>query len=171
MLLFVFTAICSGVIAGAFGALRAEQTQIAQIQEMDNNHIIMSSFLGNIKFLIWILLWGLNGVGIPVIVYLLYQKGAYISAAVYSVLAFENVNKFMAVISMIPFVVCTVLSVTFLAHASIENSFSVFCGTILKKNYPNGKGNILKLFLMFLLSGIFALLGGITETLVKVNIT
>ncbi len=171
MFFVVFTSICAGVISGSFGALRAENIQIFQHIEADKNQIIITSFLENMKYFTWIAVWGLNSVGVPVIIYLLYSKGAYISAAVYSIMALESANKFVAVISVIPYIACTVLGTVLLSQASLECSLSVCKTIVFNKQTGKGQKFVLKLAICFMLSLIAAFLGGLAETLLKVNIT
>lgn len=171
MLLIIFTALSAGAISGSFGAMRAETLGTAQPLILDNNEIVMMSFLENLKFLGWIALWGLNAIGFPVIIYLLYSKGAYLSAAIYSILILENENQFIAVISIIPYFICTVISAVILSQGSLSCSFAIGKNVIFGKNRRKMSSNIIKLSVSFIIAAIFALLGGFGEALFKVNIT
>lgn len=169
MLLIIFTALASGGIAGSFGAMRADSLEAVTPLMIDNNKIVMMSFLENLKFLAWIALWGLNVIGFPVIIYLLYSKGAYLSAAVYFVLAAESQNQLLAVISLIPYFVCTIASTAILAQQSLNCSLAIGQNVIFGKILRT-RTNIFKLSISFILASIFALLGGFCEALFKVNI-
>lgn len=171
MFLIIFTAISAGVIAGSFGAMRAENFDIAEPLHLENEKIMASSFLTNLKLLTWIAIWGLNVIGFPVIIYLLYSKGAYFAAGIYSVLILENTNKLIAVLSIIPYFVCMVAALTVLSYGSLDCSHTVLKSVLFSKNQRKASKSVLKLAICFLISTLLALLGGVCEAWLKVNIT
>ena len=170
MLLIVFTALCTGVVAGAYGAMRGGVAEIVPIDGLTQKGIITASFLENLKFLTWIGLWGVNALGFPVIIYLLYSKGAMLSASVYALFTIGNSNQLMLVISVLPYIMCTVASVMVISHGSLCYSLQLAKNVMIRRNTRN-LPNISRLAAEFALAAIFALLGGVCEAVFKVNIT
>jgi len=169
--LIAFTAIIVGAISGAFGVARMGITEIVPPQNISDNSIIMSSFFENLKFLAWIAVWGINAVGAPVIVYLLYTKGAMLSASLYGLLVMESTNQFVRIISTMPYIVCTVASIVVLAQGGLCCSFDVGKVVMMGKNQRNISKNVCKMAISFVVASLIAFIGGICEGVFKVNIT
>ncbi len=170
MFLIVFTALCAGMVTGAFSAMDAGVNQMGVPEQLAGKDIIISSFMENVKFLGWIMLWGVNLFGFPVIIYLLYIKGASISAALCALVIRDNSSGIALILSAIPYLACTIASVMIFAQGGLNCSFGLFKSMAGRRV---GKGiyeNVVIMLAEFIPATLIALLGGVCETLIKVNI-
>lgn len=168
--LVVFTAICAGVVVGAFGVVNSEAESVAAFNQMSSKEIIVSSFLENLKFSGWLVLWGMNLFGWPVIIYLLYTKGVTISAALCTLSVADSSSGVMLILSVLPYLACTIVSIMILAQGSLCCSFGLFKSLWNKRSGKmNGEG-VLMLIGEFIPAAMLSLLGGVCETISKVNI-
>lgn len=168
MFAIVFTSLCAGAVAGTFGAARGNIPEIMPSDGLAAGNVVMESFLENLKFLVWIVLWGINVAGFPVIIYLLYSKGAVLSASVYALAAMENANHLMLIVSILPYIMCTVAAVMIASQGSLGCSMqlakSVFFGK-KTRNLPN----VYKLTAEFVVAAVLTLLGGVCEAVFNVR--
>ena len=169
-LLIVFTALCTGMITGAFAAMNTGVQVEPAINQMGLREIIAASFTENLKFLGWIILWGVNLFGFPVIMYLLFVKGASISAAVCSLVIHNGASSLVPVLSAVPYLACTIASVMLLAQGGVHCSFSLFKGMWEKRGGKSSKENVLIIIAEFIPAALLTFLGGVCETIIKVNI-
>ena len=168
MLLIVFTALCAGMVAGAFGVMHNPTQLSAEVNMLSGKELVVSSFSESVKFLGWLVLWGVNLFGFPVILYLIYTKGATLSAAL-CILASDNTSGTLTLLSALPYFACTVASVMILSQGALHSSFGLF------KSIWNKRGNGISeelpvLIAEFVPAMLLALLGGVCETIFKANI-
>lgn len=168
--LIVFTALCAGMVTGAFGVLNSQGTPIGEINQITGKDIIISSFSENMKFLGWLVLWGVNLFGTPIVIYLLYVKGGTISAALCSLCASGGASGIMFVLSAVPYIACTMASIMILSQGSISCSFCLFRNIWGKRKGRALSEEILIMICEFIPAMLLALLGGVCETIFKVNI-
>ena len=168
--LIVFTALCAGAVAGAFSAVDAASGEVIANDLESGKDIIISSFAENVKFLGWIMLWGVNLFGFPVIIYLLYIKGASLSAALCALVIKDSSSGVVLVLSAVPYLACTIASVMILSQGGLSCSFGLLKSMTGRRV---GKGiyeNVITMLAEFVIATLIALLGGVCETLIKVNI-
>ena len=167
VLLIVFTAICTGVVVGAFGGVDSKVG--VEFNQLEQKELIMSSFLENVKFLSWLVLWGMNIFGAPIIVYLLYTKGAALSAAL-CILSSSGALGGLQLISVLPYLICTVASTMILSQGALHCSFGLFKNMWTKRGGGRYIDEVLTLIAEFIPAILLVLLGGVCETIFKVNI-
>ena len=168
MLLIVFTSLCTGMVAGAFGVLHNPAQLSAEINQIAGKELVVSSFSESVKFLGWILLWAVNLAGFPVIIYLIYTKGATLSAAM-CILASNGASEFMMILSALPYFMCTVASVMVLSQGALYSSSGLF-KSVWSKRGKDWAGELPILIAEFISAMLLAFLGGVCETIFKVNI-
>ena len=168
--LIVFTAICAGMVVGAFSVVDAGVNQGAMPDQLSGKDIIIASFGENVKFLGWIMLWGSNLFGFPVIIYLLYIKGASISAALCALVIRDSSSGIMLALSALPYIACTIASVMILSQGGLNCSFCLFKSMIGIRNAKGMRENVITMLVEFVPATLIALLGGVCETFIKVNI-
>lgn len=167
VLLVVFTALCAGMVVGAYSGSKGETDVV--FNQMMQKDLIISSFLENVKFLGWLVLWGANLFGFPVIVYLLYTKGATLSAALCALMSGEH-SEIMVLLSVIPYIACTITSVMILSQGALHCSFCLFKNLWIKRGGRGISEEVLLMIVEFIPAILLALLGGVCETIFKVNI-
>ena len=170
MFLIVFTALCVGMVTGAFSALNMGPEPETTLNQMADKDIIISSFAENLKFLGWLVLWGVNLLGFPVIIYLLYAKGASVSAAICALAFQNNSSGILLVLSALPYIACTIASVMLLSQGSLSCSFGMLKGLLGRRTGKGISENLLVMIAEFIPSMLLTLLGGVCETIIKVNI-
>lgn len=167
--LIVFTVLCAGMVTGAFSTLNTVAETETMINQMSHREIIISSFTENLKFLGWVVLWGANLFGFPVIIYLLYAKGITISAAVCGI-AMTGKSSAIVILSALPYLACTIASIMILSQGSLYCSFRLFKSMWGKRNGNFMSQDVMVMIGEFIPAIALALLGGVCETIFKVNI-
>lgn len=168
--LIAFTALCIGMVVGASGAWNLESKPETILNQMPAKEIIVSSIAENLKFLGWIVLWSVNLIGFPVIVYLLIIKGASISAAVCALTMWDNPSKIAFLVSAIPYLACVIASVMIMSQGGLCCSFSIFKSIWTRRAGKGIRDNVITMVAEFVPAILLTLVGGICETVLKVNI-
>lgn len=170
VILLVFTILCAGMVAGVFSAVEFKNSPEIAVNQLSGKDIIISSFSQNVAFLCKIALWGTNLFGFPAILCLLWQKGASISAAICAMTVWDNSSGILFALSVLPYLACTIASVMILSQGSLNCSLKLFKSVFDKRNNKNISQILASFIAEFAFSTLIAFLGGVCETILKVNI-
>jgi uncharacterized membrane protein SpoIIM required for sporulation len=155
----ICTVFCLGIVVGSKSYVLEEKSAQLITSLVEKNTevktVVTTSFLKNIKTLIWIFIFSFSTIGIPFILYILYEKSVVIGCGLCSLISIFSSNKFIIILKLLPQFLFYISSIVIISYFGILFSYNLFSRFFLKKMKYNKENINLIVYILVFLAGIF----------------